>query len=147
VGGTIRHSEQADDFEVNGERIRPLLSHLTGSPIEVIEQGGQRGSGPPPHHHPWDEIFFVLEGELDVTIGDDQVQRMGPGSIAHVPGGTVHSFRNVSDQMRLLSITTEGRAVEMFTALANVPPTEYPEVGPRFGTIRADLPNHPHRRG
>jgi quercetin dioxygenase-like cupin family protein len=112
----------------------------------LIEQSGPQGSGPPPHHHPWDEIFLVLEGQLEVTIGDDQIRRMGPGSIAHVPGGTVHSFRNVSDQMKMLSITTAGRAVEMFTALAQVPPEEYPELGRRFGLMRAAVTDHPHRR-
>jgi quercetin dioxygenase-like cupin family protein len=147
LSGTIRHIDEADDLEIHGEHVRPLLSHLMGSPIEVCEQSGPKGSGPPPHHHPWDEIFLVLEGELEVTIGDQQVRLMRAGSIAHVPGGTVHSFRNVSEHMRMLSITTEGRAVEMFTAVAQVPPTEYPDVGPRFGLTRSEAPDHPHSRG
>ena len=145
MSGTISHLEDAADLVIHDEHIRPLLTHAMGSPIEVCEQTGPKGSGPPPHRHPWDEIFLVLEGELEVSIGDDRVTRIGAGSIVHVPGGSTHSFRLMNDDTRMLSMTSQGRAVEMFTAVAELPPADFPAVLASFGLSRVNAP-HPHLR-
>jgi quercetin dioxygenase-like cupin family protein len=110
VRGTITHIGLAPDLVIHDEHIRPLLTHAMGSPIEVCEQSGPKGSGPPPHRHPWDEIFLVLDGELEISIGDDRVTRIHADSIVHVPAGTAHNFRLMSDDTRMLSVTTQGRA-------------------------------------
>jgi quercetin dioxygenase-like cupin family protein len=146
MSGTIRHIDDADDLVIHDEHIRPVLTHAMGSQIEVCEQSGPTGSGPPPHRHPWDEVFVVLEGELDVSIGDQSVSRVGAGSVVHVPSGTAHSFRLVSDGTRMLSITNQGRAAEMFQAVAEVAPTEYAATLANFGHSRVNDP-HPHLRG
>ena len=45
------------------------------------------------HHHPAEEeFFFVLEGELEVMIGDRTVVG-GPGTFAYAPPGCTHAFR------------------------------------------------------
>jgi len=44
------------------------------------------------HSHPNEEVWHVLEGELEVTIaGETRVA--GPGCVAVVPPDTVHSVR------------------------------------------------------
>lgn len=53
--------------------------------------------GPPPHiHHREDEAFWVLEGELEVEVGESTF-RAGPGSFVHLPRGVLHSYRNTGD--------------------------------------------------
>ncbi|HEV2065763.1 MAG TPA: quercetin 2,3-dioxygenase [Thermomicrobiales bacterium] len=53
--------------------------------------------GPPPHiHHREDEAFWVLEGELEVVVGESTF-RAGPGSFLHLPKGVLHSYRNSGD--------------------------------------------------
>jgi quercetin dioxygenase-like cupin family protein len=43
------------------------------------------------------DLFYVLEGELTVRLGaQDRLVRMGAGSLARVPPGVVHGFRNAS---------------------------------------------------
>lgn len=41
------------------------------------------------HAHDQEEVWHVLEGELEVTIGKE-TQRAGPGSIAIAPANTAH---------------------------------------------------------
>jgi quercetin dioxygenase-like cupin family protein len=48
------------------------------------------------HHHPEEEVWNVLEGELEVTLGGERLV-VGPGCVAIVPGGTRHSVRALSD--------------------------------------------------
>jgi len=47
-----------------------------------------------PHHHD-DHVdsFFVLEGQVDFTVGD-RVERAGPGMWMSAPPGATHGFRN-----------------------------------------------------
>jgi mannose-6-phosphate isomerase-like protein (cupin superfamily) len=99
-----------------GETIRILADATqTGGP-EFFEQFGPEGSGPPPHTHPWDESFFIVEGMLDFVAGDETVL-LGPGSLVHVPAGTVHAFRYRTDG-RMFSVTSSKGAADFFQDLA-----------------------------
>ena len=44
------------------------------------------------HHHPHEEVWIVIDGELDVSI-DGVTQVAGPGSVAVVPPDVAHSVR------------------------------------------------------
>ena len=48
------------------------------------------------HHHPNEEVWHVIEGRLEVTIGDE-TQVAGPGCAAIVPPDTPHSVRVLED--------------------------------------------------
>ncbi len=48
------------------------------------------------HHHPNEEMWTVVAGELEVTIGGD-TQVAGPGAAAIVPGDVPHSVRALTD--------------------------------------------------
>ena len=73
------------------------------------------GGGPPPHiHHREQESFYVLEGTLDIQIGDKVVQASA-GDFVHIPIGTVHSFRNNGDSVaRQLLIFSPGGMERFF---------------------------------
>jgi quercetin dioxygenase-like cupin family protein len=47
------------------------------------------------HFHPNEEVWHVIEGELEVTIAG-QTQIAGPGSVAIVPPNTLHSVKALS---------------------------------------------------
>ena len=55
--------------------------------------------GPDPHVHlRHTDAFYVLEGELELTLGTERkVVRAKPGMFAAAPPNTVHTFRNASD--------------------------------------------------
>jgi quercetin dioxygenase-like cupin family protein len=48
------------------------------------------------HRHEQEEVWNVIEGELELTI-DGVVRRAGPGLVAIVPPNTPHSVRALSD--------------------------------------------------
>jgi quercetin dioxygenase-like cupin family protein len=51
-----------------------------------------------PHwHDDLDEIYYVLEGQIDYLLEHDW-HRAGPGTTVYVPAGTVHAFRNATGQ-------------------------------------------------
>lgn len=47
--------------------------------------------GPPPHTHPGTETVYVLEGTIRYYIGDDTIDA-GPGTLFHIPAGTLGRF-------------------------------------------------------
>lgn len=54
-------------------------------------------AGPPPHWHKvTTEIFYVLDGTLTLSAGEETIQA-GPGGYAYVPPGVVHGFSNQTD--------------------------------------------------
>lgn len=55
-----------------------------------------RGSTIHEHFHPQEEVYEVIEGELEVTI-DGVAQIARPGLVAIVPAGVRHSIKALSD--------------------------------------------------
>jgi mannose-6-phosphate isomerase-like protein (cupin superfamily) len=52
------------------------------------------------YHRVKDEAFFVHEGTLDLVLGrgaEQRVERIEAGGARHLPTGTVHRFRAVTD--------------------------------------------------
>jgi len=50
------------------------------------------GSSIHEHSHPQEEVYEVIEGELEITI-DGEARRVGAGSVAIVPSNAPHSVR------------------------------------------------------
>ncbi len=48
-----------------------------------------------PHHHAEPEVYYVYQGEGEVLM-DQEVVRVGPGSVLTIPGNLVHGIRNRS---------------------------------------------------
>jgi quercetin dioxygenase-like cupin family protein len=106
----------------SGKSLQVLQDNLrvlaTGSDTEgayeVFELTGPFNSGPPPHYHPWGESFFILEGEVEILVGDTQ-EVATAGCFARVPGGHVHTYRIVSPTARFLVMTQGSNASKFFT--------------------------------
>jgi quercetin dioxygenase-like cupin family protein len=81
--------------------------------LSLLEFEIQPGGGVQPHFHKGhSDSFFVLEGELEIHVGDDVVTAV-PGSYALAPPGVVHFFRNVSDApARALNLHVPGGFAE-----------------------------------
>ena len=65
------------------------------------------GAGPPSHHHDsYDEAFYVLSGEMEFRV-HGETARVAAGSMAWVPRGATHGFRNPHTvPARMLVVTT-----------------------------------------
>jgi quercetin dioxygenase-like cupin family protein len=80
-----------------GPRTRAVLDGKlhTGFPVEVHETELAPGQAPhAAHHHVHEEMIFVREGEVEVTISGKS-QRLGPGSVGYVASNEEHGWRNV----------------------------------------------------
>jgi mannose-6-phosphate isomerase-like protein (cupin superfamily) len=57
-------------------------------------------------HEASDEAFLVVEGTLEVALGEARV-RVAAGEHVHVPAGTAHTFRTVGEApVRVVAIMT-----------------------------------------
>jgi quercetin dioxygenase-like cupin family protein len=81
----------------NGANLsRSILDGTTHSNdhMEVHETTLAPGSSPhPPHQHPHEELFLMMNGTLAVTIAGKTTE-IGPGSAAFVHSGELHGVRN-----------------------------------------------------
>jgi quercetin dioxygenase-like cupin family protein len=61
-------------------------------------------------HREHSDVFYVLEGEVTVRLGlEDRQVGLSAGTLARVPPGVVHGFRNASDaEMRYLNFHAPG---------------------------------------
>ena len=97
---------------------------------------------PPPHiHRAHEEIFYVLEGELDFLAGDQTV-RASAGTFVMVPIGALHTFSNLTDKpARFLNTFTPPRYIHYFEDMsaliqqgAALDPTRMAELMARYDT-------------
>jgi quercetin dioxygenase-like cupin family protein len=81
----------------------------------IVEVGPDLG--PPPHiHHLEEEQFYVLEGQLTYSVGD-QTYQVKAGDFIHIPRGTVHSFKNGPKPSRLLATFAPAGIEGFFTGV------------------------------
>lgn len=82
-------------------------------------------TGPPPHwHKAMTEMFYVLEGTLEV-LANDQRTNLGAGGFALVPPGVVHAFANPSSApARFLLVATPAGLERYFAELTAMVRTE-----------------------
>lgn len=72
------------------------------------------GGGPPPHRHDFEEMFTILEGELELTFrGETTTARRG--ETVNIPANAPHQFQNRSGgTVRLLCLCAPAGQDEFF---------------------------------
>jgi quercetin dioxygenase-like cupin family protein len=72
-----------------------LTSADTGGRFVLAEGHFAPGGGPPPHLHTReDELFYILDGEVEFFVDDTRVPSR-PGMAVWAPRDVVHTFKNV----------------------------------------------------
>ncbi|HEY2048096.1 MAG TPA: cupin domain-containing protein [Caulobacteraceae bacterium] len=104
----------ARKLNVVGEQLTVLATGDQTGSYEVFHQAGPEGTGAPPHHHPWDEAFYVIRGEVAFGVGDREALAQ-PGTFVHVPAGATHWFHYGPGGGEMISLTSRGGAAKMFT--------------------------------
>jgi quercetin dioxygenase-like cupin family protein len=128
----------APSLNIVGEHVTVLASGEATGGYELFLQRGPEGSGPPPHSHPWDEAFYVTGGQIDFGFDGESMTAL-PGTLVHLPAGTVHWFRFGAGGGEMFSLTSQLGASRMFTdfarEIAPVDPDldQLAAVGARYG--------------
>jgi quercetin dioxygenase-like cupin family protein len=133
---TIIHSNDAMLFNVFG----PLQQFLVAPSDTSGAFGIMRAIVPPSiaiplHSHADPEVFFVLEGLLEVLRWSGEVSHWvtaRPGDVICVPGGIKHGIRNNSTAPTVILLATTPKIYEFFRELGKPykpgepagPPTE-----------------------
>src|SRR5437773_66940 len=154
---TLRSSTEGRTIAVVGDVYRFLATgDDTNGKYALWEALVPPGGGPPPHVHSREEEgFYILEGEITLTVGDERLVA-GAGAFANMPVGTPHSFRNESSKpARMLIAVAPAGLEKMFFecgvplpegSTTALPPTKDEiekllAVAPRYG-IEIKLPPH-----
>ena len=110
--------ENLPHIGVVGDTYTILLSgkHTAGRYC-LIDMHIPPGGGPGPHRHDFEEMFTVLEGEIEITFrGVSSVT--GAGTTVNIPANAPHMFHNVSERpARLLCLCAPSGQEEFFLAL------------------------------
>lgn len=93
------------------------FSPLPGFEMRSISGGALMGNwvriGPdqemPRHQHPEEQFGVMLEGHLELTVGDE-TWLLGPGTAYTIPGGVPHQARTRADGCLVLDVFTPPRA-------------------------------------
>jgi quercetin dioxygenase-like cupin family protein len=95
----------------------------TAGRYTLIDMYVPPGGGPPPHRHDFEEMFTVLDGEVEVTFrGEAMVARTG--ETVNIPANAPHSFRNASDSpVRLLCVCSPSGQEEFFLEIGDRVPS------------------------
>jgi quercetin dioxygenase-like cupin family protein len=107
-------------IQVLADQLRLLLrSADSPSRMSVMVVDVPPGGGVPPHSHDTEEEgYFVLQGELTLTVGA-QTRSLGAGDFGHVPPRTVHGYMNrAQEPVRFLAWTVGGPIDEFFEAMS-----------------------------
>jgi quercetin dioxygenase-like cupin family protein len=114
----------ARTLDVMGTRTELLLTaEETGGAATVVRIGVPPGWENPPHIH-WyeDESFYVLAGEIEVTVGG-RVSRLVAGQAALGPKRVAHAFRNPTGAWAEVLVTaTPGGLDRFFQAVHDATP-------------------------
>jgi mannose-6-phosphate isomerase-like protein (cupin superfamily) len=131
VGGSpivfkVRGSETGGRFEITESTLPPSFG------------------GIPPHvHQDTDHAFYVLEGELEVQIGE-QALRGGPGTCLFSPRGAGHTFSNPgAAPCRYLQIDSGPGRERFFEEIAHTFPGDRPIDRKVLGEILARYDTQP----
>jgi quercetin dioxygenase-like cupin family protein len=110
----LKHGE-GETLTVMGAGVKFLCTaDRTDKSWSLMEVALPRDAGPPPHRHPWDEAYYVIEGEVTFSIGGSE-QKVSGGDFIYAPGGTVHAFKGSSDQpARMLIFDAPAHAESFF---------------------------------
>ena len=75
-----------------------LLTRTQSNDIDfsLAAERGEPGCWFPSHAHDLEQVFFVIEGKLEVTV-DGETRVLGPREMVYVPRNAEHAGRNAGD--------------------------------------------------
>jgi quercetin dioxygenase-like cupin family protein len=143
--------------DADGEDLRRVS--IVGNNYTILVSGAQTagryclidmlvpdGGGPPPHRHDFEEMFTLLEGELEFTFRG-KTHTVRAGSTVNIPANAPHVFKNKSGKtVHMLCMCAPAGQEELFLAVGfpidsrpSPPPKPTPEEQAEKGKLLAAL--------
>ena len=113
-------NQQARHVSVAGDTYTILLSGVeTAGRYCLIDMYVPPQGGPPPHRHDFEEVFTLLDGELEFTFRGE-TSTVKAGSTVNIPANAPHSFKNDTDRpARTLCLCSPAGQEEFFMAVGD----------------------------
>ena len=109
--GVVSRPGEGEPLDAGGNRLLFKAQATDGDgTVSVTEMTVAPGfPGPPPHlHRGFADCFYVLEGTLELHLGEEKVEA-GPGAFASAAPGTPHTFFNSgSEPVRAVNVMAPG---------------------------------------
>ncbi len=80
---------------------RPYLEFLRNESMSLGLYALPAGGIDPQRPHAEDEVYYVVSGRGQVTVGDE-TQQVEPGSIVFVAAHVPHKFHDITEDLKLL---------------------------------------------
>ncbi|WGV23374.1 cupin domain-containing protein [Halotia branconii] len=85
----------------------------------VYEITDTQENGPPLHTHPWEEAFYILEGEIDIQIGTETILASS-GCFVNIPHNAPHGFKVRSATTKFLILVAPQGAKHFYEEMGEV---------------------------
>ncbi|MEU6547997.1 cupin domain-containing protein [Streptomyces sp. NPDC046859] len=86
----------------------------------LIDMHVPDGGGPPPHRHDFEEMFTIVEGEIEFTFRGEK-HTLKAGYTINIPANAPHNFRNSSGApARMLCVCTPAGQDEYFMRIGDI---------------------------
>jgi mannose-6-phosphate isomerase-like protein (cupin superfamily) len=107
----VNHRDTTPFTTADGSTIRELLAHRNSAIRQqsLAEARLAPGRATVPHHHAvTEEIYYILTGSADMTLGEE-TRPVGPGDAIAIPPGMRHTIRNTgTDELVFLCTCAPG---------------------------------------
>ena len=139
---------EGETLSVMGAGVRFLCEAAkTDHGFSLMEVTLPKDQGPPRHDHPWDEAYYVVDGDVRFQLGDED-RVFSTGDFVYAPGGMVHGFQGAGEKPARVLVfdapaTAEAFFREMSREIRNIPEdlSKAPEIGQRHN-IHFRVPAH-----
>ncbi|SMY03596.1 protein of unknown function (DUF385) [Brevibacterium sp. 239c] len=124
---SVRHPETDESlahFGVVGDNYTMVLNgEDTAGRYALIDMLVPAGGGPPPHRHDFEEMFYILDGQIDVTFRGETTT-VNSGEVVNIPARAPHFFHNsTAAQARMLCVVSPPGLDEYFSKWGQPLPT------------------------
>jgi quercetin dioxygenase-like cupin family protein len=130
MSGAVRTSASTPLWFIENLAYIHVDGDQTDNAFSLVEVQGRHGDMPPLHvHNRDDESFFVLDGELTLFVGHEEM-KLSKGSAAVAPRQVPHCYR-VESEMATFLVINSPAGFERFVAAAGeqAPSAELPPPG------------------
>ena len=102
---------------VVGETITILAGGDLSKPFEVhIQEGGERLAARPRTFIRGMKHSWSIDGQVEVTV-EGKATTISPGGYVHIPGGSVHAYKNISPTAKMIGVVSDPRGGQFFAAM------------------------------
>ncbi|BDC99836.1 cupin domain-containing protein [Persicobacter psychrovividus] len=118
----VRKGEGLSWRVMGDQQVIKLSGDHTNGQFTLIEQTNEPGAGIPPHvHEREDEVFHLLTGQVEMTLGG-ATQTLKAGDLIFCPRGVPHSWKVTGQGHAKVMMSVFPAGIElMFEELAKLP--------------------------